>query len=355
MASSRDNQTRDNPELVRAREQAAERVGSVLRGKYRLDALLDVGGMSAVYAATHRNGARAAIKLLHRALSEHDDVRERFLREGYAANKVGHPGAVQVIDDEISEDGAVFLVMELLEGESVDARLRRLGPLAAFEVLAFAAPVLDVLAAAHGQGIVHRDVKPANVFLVKDGRVKLLDFGLARVREGTFEQRQTREGVVMGTIGYLAPEQARGLTSEVEARTDLWAVGATMFTVLSGRHVHEGGTPMDRVITAASTPARPLASVAPHAPPEVAAIVDKALAFKKDDRFSSADAMRHAVLAASHALEQSLLRTADDAPPVDLDFGADGSLSPSSPSVLLEDDGPGMSFIDAVVAQSRAR
>ncbi len=337
------------PEHARAREQAEGRVGTVLRGKYRLDSLLDVGGMSAVYAATHRNGARAAIKLLHRALSEHEDVRERFLREGYAANKVGHPGAVQITDDEVAEDGAVFLVMELLEGESLDARLRRLGPLAAFEVLAFAAPVLDVLASAHGQGIVHRDVKPGNVFLARDGRVKLLDFGLARVREGTFEQRRTRDGVVMGTIGYLAPEQARGLSTEIDARTDLWALGATMFTVLSGRHVHEGGTPMDRVITAASVPARSLATVVPHAPPQLVAIVDKALAFKKDERFPSADAMRHAVLAATHALEQSLLRTADEAPPIDLDFGGESS----SPSVMLVEDDPGMSFIDAVIGHGR--
>ncbi len=333
----------DNPEQQRAHAEAIARVGTVLHGKYHLDALLDVGGMSAVYAATHRNGARAAIKLLHRALSAHEDVRGRFLREGYAANKVGHPGAVRVSDDDVAEDGAVFLVMELLEGESLDARLRRLGPLAPFEVLAIADAVLDVLGSAHAQGIVHRDVKPGNVFLAGDGRVKLLDFGLARVREATIEQRKTRDGVVMGTIGYLAPEQARGRNDDVDARTDLFAVGATMFTVLSGRHVHEGGTSMDRLIAAASTQARSLSVVAPNAPATVVALVDKAIAFRKDDRFPSADAMREAVQQASHELERSLANPGDTAP-VDLDFSPDRSIS-------TED--AGMSFIDALVDRDR--
>ena len=333
----------DNPEQQRAHAEANSRVGTVLHGKYRLDALLDVGGMSAVYAATHRNGARAAIKLLHRALSAHEDVRERFLREGYAANKVGHPGAVRISDDDVADDGAVFLVMELLEGESLDARLRRLGPLAPFEVLAVADAVLDVLGAAHAQGIVHRDVKPGNVFLAGDGRVKLLDFGLARVREATFEQRKTRDGVVMGTLGYLAPEQARGRNDDVDARTDLFAVGATMFTVLSGRHVHEGGTAMDRLVAAASTPARSLASVAPNVPPTLVAVVDRAIAFRKEERFPSADAMREAVQKVSHELERSLA-SSGEAAPVELDF----SLGPA-----LATEETGMSFIDALVDRDR--
>lgn len=112
-----------DPLLVRAQA----RVGRVLRDKWRLDALLGLGGMAAVYAATHRNGKRGAIKLLHTELSVDTDVRARFLREGYVANKVGHPGAVAVLDDDTADDGSVFLVMELLEGESVDARAQRFG------------------------------------------------------------------------------------------------------------------------------------------------------------------------------------------------------------------------------------
>jgi serine/threonine-protein kinase len=292
-------------EDVRNRELAEQRVGALLRGKWRLDRLLDTGGMASVFAATHRNGSRVAIKLLHASLSQQTDVRSRFLREGYVANKVGHPGAVNVLDDDEAEDGAVFLVMELLEGESLDARLRREGRVLVAEALRIADGVLDVLAAAHAQGIVHRDVKPGNVFLTRDRKVKVLDFGLARVREATgFQQKLTRDGVVMGTVNYMAPEQARGKSDQIDARTDLFAVGATIFTAVSGLHVHEGATAMDRMIAAASIPVRSLREVAPHVPPNVVAIVDRALAYRRDDRWPNAATMQGALQAARIAIHE---------------------------------------------------
>src|SRR5262249_45188027 len=149
---------------------AKARVGHVLDDKWTLERLLGVGGMAAVYAARHRNGAKAAVKVLHAELAADGDVRERFLREGRAANKVDHPGAVQVLDDDTVRDGedagAAYLVMELLDGESVLDRARRNGgPLGEKEVLAIAESVLDVLVAAHDHGIVHRDLKPENLFI----------------------------------------------------------------------------------------------------------------------------------------------------------------------------------------------
>src|SRR5262245_6510777 len=162
---------------------ARARIGAVLRGKWRIDRLLGVGGMAAVYAGTHRNGKRGAIKMLHLELSTDGDARTRFLREGYLANRVAHPGAVSVLDDDTAEDGSAFLVMELLEGKSVaeivEARQgRRLG---VSETLRILDQLLDVLIAAHEKGIVHRDLKPENMFLTNDGQLKVLDFGIARV------------------------------------------------------------------------------------------------------------------------------------------------------------------------------
>src|SRR5262249_41528832 len=157
---------------------------------------------------------------------------------GYLANRVGHDGAVAVLDDDQTEDGVVFLVMDLLEGATLED-LARQGPCAPNEVAFLVDGLLDVLGAAHGRGIVHRDVKPGNVFVTRKGEVRLLDFGIARIREGSAVFAPTRSGALLGTPGFMAPEHARGRWDEVDARTDLWAVGATMFRLLAGRPVHE--------------------------------------------------------------------------------------------------------------------
>jgi eukaryotic-like serine/threonine-protein kinase len=279
-------------------EQARQRVGTVLRGKWTVDALIGIGGMASVYAVTHRNGKRLAIKLLHPAFAEHHDARERFLREGYVANRVGHPGSVTVLDDDTAEDGAVFLVMELLEGQSLEARLGDAGRLQPAEALFIADQMLDVLAAAHRQGIVHRDIKPGNIFLLKDGTVKVLDFGLARLKEGPASGMVTRDGWVIGTVSFMAPEQARAKHDAVNSRSDLYSVGATMFLALSGRSVHEAPTPMDRLLLAMKQPARSLATVAADLPSEVVAVVDRALAFDQGERWPDALTMQAAVRAA---------------------------------------------------------
>src|SRR5579871_4608846 len=151
----------DDPQVSRA----LARVGMVLQEKWTLDALLGVGGMAAVYAARHRNGKRVAVKMLHGDLGHEDEVKRRFLQEGYAANAIQHDGAVSVLDDDVAPDGSAFIVMELLEGETLEARWERLGrQLSPQETLAVADHVLDVLAAAHDKNVVHRDIKPENLF-----------------------------------------------------------------------------------------------------------------------------------------------------------------------------------------------
>ncbi len=280
---------------------AKTRVGHVLRDKWRLDVLLGVGGMAAVYAATHRNGSRAAVKLLHSELSINPQVRTRFLREGYVANKVGHEGAVKVVDDDVAEDGAAFLVMELLDGETLeDRRLRFGGKLSEDDVLSVADQLLDVLAAAHAKGVVHRDLKPENIFVARSGQVKVLDFGIARLRELSTASTATKSGATMGTPYYMAPEQARGLWNEVDGRTDLWAVGATMYHLLSGNFVHDGRTANEVLLAAMTKVAAPLASVLPGVSPVVAHLVDCALAFEREKRWPDAARMQEALRHAYH-------------------------------------------------------
>ena len=266
------------------------RVGTALSEKWHLERLLGVGGMAAVYGAVHRTGSRAAIKILHPQLAADEAMRGRFLREAYAANRVKHPGAVSVLDDDVAPDGSVFLVMELLEGETIEARWRNQGKhMPLLEVLWVADRTLDVLAEAHAQGIVHRDVKPENLFFTTSGDLKLLDFGIARLLESS---GATRTGTIMGTPPFMAPEHARGQWKNVDAQSDLWSLGATMFTLLSGRYVHEAETANERLLAAMTQAAPSIATLLPSLPSQVIQLVDVALAFEKDRRWPSARAMQ---------------------------------------------------------------
>jgi serine/threonine-protein kinase len=291
----------DPTELER---KAQARVGRVLADKWLLERLIGYGGMAAVYAARHRNGARAALKVLHPEVARDETVRARFLAEGYAANKVEHPGAVRVLDDDIikvgEDQGSAYLVMELLEGESVLARVKRLGGvLPESDVLAIAEDVLMVLEAAHARGIVHRDLKPDNLFVARseDGRdrVKVLDFGIARIAENA---TRTAVGTTLGTPSYMAPEQARGQRDQVDGRSDLFALGATMFRLLSSRRIHDGESSAEILAKMATVPAPSLLKVMPEISRSVAAIVDRALRFEREARYRDASMMLADVRAA---------------------------------------------------------
>jgi serine/threonine-protein kinase len=291
------------------------RVGQTLNGKWRIDRLIDVGGMGAVFEATHRNGRRAAIKILHPHFASNSEVRQRFLREGYVANRIDHPGAVAILDDDTAEDGSPFLVMELLEGESLSALLnRRGGVLPVGEALAIAGQVLDVLVTAHRNGVVHRDIKPGNVFVTRGGHAKLLDFGLARIRDGATSLIPTAVGIVMGTAGYLAPEQARGQPDLIDARTDIFAVGAVLFRALTGRRIHEQANAFDMTIAAMRERAPSLAVDLPEASPELVAAVDRALSFEREARWPDAREMFSALRAAYDAEVARTARVAEEPP-----------------------------------------
>ena len=326
------------PTSEESQQRATLPVGSVLRGKYRIDGVLGVGGMAVVYAATHRNTKRFAIKVLHPELAVRRDVKARFVREGYVANSVGHHGVVEVLDDDVAEDGSAFLVMELLEGASLQALLRANGPLAAPVALSIVHQLLGVLAAAHERGIVHRDVKPGNLFLLRDGTLKVLDFGIARLRDATSSLSSTRSGAMMGTPAFMAPEQALAETEDVDARTDIWAVGATLFNLLSGQLIHPGENGRQMVVRTATQPARSLAQVVPDAAEGLVTLVDKALAFDRGARWDSAATMQRALLDAHSELfgSEVLQRLA----PLVATFKEQFGSSPTEPSPSDEGSAP---------------
>ncbi len=282
---------------VEERTRSAEaRLGQVVLGKWRLERVIGVGGMAAVFEAVHESGSRVAIKLLHPDLAGCEEMRERFLAEAYAANRVSHPGVVTVRDEGTTEDGAVFLVMDLLRGQTLAERIEAGSqPLSLGEVLEIGCQLLDVLVHAHDRGIVHRDIKPENVFLTLDGRVRLLDFGIARV-ETAARTHGARAGTTLGTPAFMPPEQALGQWHELDGRSDLWALGATMYLLLSGVPVREPGSATEQLLSAMTRPAPSLGEVC-ALPRSVIAVVDRALAFARDDRFPDARSMQLAVRA----------------------------------------------------------
>ena len=273
-------------------EIARARLGTNVRGKWTLDGLLGVGGMAAVYSATHRNGARVAIKMLHPMLAASSLVTERFVREGYVANKVEHPGVVRVIDDDVAEDGSAFLVMDLVLGRTLAERALD-DLLEDAELLDVAEQLLDVLVAAHAKGVVHRDLKPENLLVDTDGKIHVLDFGIARLLEdaSSANASASKTGQGAGTPGFMAPEQVLGHASDISARTDLYAVGATLFALSSGDFVHAAESPQELAIKVATEPARSLGSVAPRIAPDLVALVDRATRTSPADRFPDARTM----------------------------------------------------------------
>ena len=314
-----------------------KRVGTVLQGKWTLERLLGVGGMAAVYVGVHKIGRREAIKILHPEIARNKELRARFEQEARAVNRFHHPGAVEIRDIDVTEDGAPFLVMELLDGEPLTARAERTESFDVGELLRIVDAILDVLAAAHACGIVHRDIKPDNLFLLRDGRVKVLDFGIARMRQEPGGSLKTRTGSTLGTLTYMPPEQVKGLA--IDARADIFAVGATLFRLLSRRRIHEANSESHVLIKMATESAPPLASVAPHLPRGVCLLVDRALAFQAAQRYPDARTMQSDV--------RDVLR--GELPKAALAFANTGEFAPTAPAATT----PGAAFNQQVDPPTR--
>ena len=270
--------------------------GSVLGNRYRLDHKLAGGGMGVVYAATDtRIDRKVAVKIVHAHLAHDAGIIERFRREAEAAGGLEHAHIVQITDFVEPESGPPFLVMELLQGEPLSAVIKREQTLPMLRTAYIAWQVLDALEAAHRAGIVHRDLKPANIFLTTVAGVhdvvKLLDFGVAKLREST--KKLTKAGDMIGTPTFMAPEQVRG--EEVDGRADLYAVGVMMYGCLAGTPPFWAADPGETIRRVLKHDYAPLVSAAPTVDPALAAVVEKALALDRDDRYADAAAMRAAL------------------------------------------------------------
>src|SRR6266571_1457550 len=270
-------------------------------GYYKIVELLDKGGMGEVYLATDtRSGREVALKLLPApSVSDQQRVR-RFQQEARSILALNHPNIVTIY--EIGQtDSAHYIVTERITGETLRQRLART-PLEIPEALAIAIEVAKALEATHAAKIVHRDIKPENIMLRPDGYVKVLDFGIAKLTErqasqistdaSTMMKIYTAPGVVMGTVAYMSPEQARG--QEVDARTDIWSLGAVLYEMVAGRSPFEGEASNDVIalILQKGKEPLPLARYRPEAPPELQRIITKALQKERDKRYQTIKDLR---------------------------------------------------------------
>jgi len=286
-------------------------IGQVLHDSYQLTRVLGEGGMGTVYEAVHVRLAkkRFAIKVLHAEVLNLPAVFARFRREAEIATELGHPNIVDVLDFNHTDEGEPYMVMEFLEGEDLAHRLRRTGRLPVSEVIAVMQQVGSGLQAAHDQGIVHRDMKPDNIFLVRQPgggfQAKVLDFGISKIRHST--SVVTRENAVMGTPQYMSPEQAQGAVGDIDHRTDIFALGAICFQALSGQLPFDAPTLLGVLYQVCNAEPAPIQSLVPELPAPVDAVLRRALAKQISARYSRVDEMVGELLVALGVTSSSRL------------------------------------------------
>jgi serine/threonine-protein kinase len=267
--------------------------GTLVGDKYRVDRMIGRGGMGAVFAATNTAiGKRVALKFLGREAARDPAATLRFQREAQAAGVIESEHIVHVFDAGTSPEGLPFLVMELLSGEDLRARLNRDGPLPIREAVKIASEVLRALVRAHAAGIVHRDLKPDNVFLCRrdDGSdlVKIVDFGISKLAHQGSSERITYRGTVLGTAHYVSPEQAHG-RDDVDHRADLYGVGVLLFEMLAGRPPHVGPSYEAVLVSICTEDAPDVRGLRPDTPFSLAAAVTCALSRDPNGRYASAE------------------------------------------------------------------
>jgi serine/threonine-protein kinase len=266
--------------------------GDLISGKYRLLRLLGSGGMGSVWAARNELTDRDfAVKFLHPRLAENKEALHRFFLEARACGQIKHPAVVEVYDMGQAEDGSPYLVMQLLEGEGFDQRLTRAGVFRPSEAATWIAFVARGLEEAHVRGLVHRDLKPGNVFFALDDRgdviPKLLDFGVSKATSNQGDIRVTDAGAVLGSPAYMSPEQARG-DADIDGRSDVWSLGVILYESLTGKMPFDAPNYNALMLAIITQPHKPVAEIAPGVPGELSQIVDRALAKDRDQRIGTA-------------------------------------------------------------------
>ena len=271
----------------------------MLSDRYELEEPIASGGMATVWRGKDRVLARpVAVKLLHEAFVRDPEFLERFRREAVAAARLTHPRIVNVYDTGVDGDRC-FIIMELFDGETLEALMRRSGPLEAARAVAIMRASLEGLGFAHSEGLVHRDVKPGNILVGRDGLVKVADFGIAKAAYHRGDITTT--GAILGTVRYLAPEQVSG--GEVDPRTDLYACGVVMYEALSGRPPFQADTDLATAMMRLTTDPPPVRAVRPRIPRDLEALVMRAIRRDPEQRFQTAGQMGEALdrLAVSRA------------------------------------------------------
>ena len=275
----------------RSVQQSSRVLGHVLADRYELGPVLGQGGMARVHQGLDRQlGRQVAIKVLAPPFDRDGEFVERFRREARAAAGLSHPNIVAVFDSG-SDDGTHFIVTELVEGETLADRLRRDGPMPPADAVAVAVDIARALAAAHARGLIHRDIKPGNVMLLPDGRVKVVDFGIARAAGS---DTLTNTGVVLGSTAYLSPEQAGG--QPVDERADLYSLGCVLYEMLTGQVPFRADTPIATMYRHVNEDAPPPSTIAP-VQPELEDVVMRCLEKDPKRRFASAAELEDALLA----------------------------------------------------------
>lgn len=292
----------------RSETSVLDRGGTVLAGRYRVRELLGVGAMGSVWLAEHIVLRRMVVVKFHEesfAGANAKTARARFMRESRTLSAVRHRNVTELFEVGRTPAGEPYLILELLQGETLARRLTRERSMSVDDALHVAIEICRGLEAVHGAGVLHRDIKPENIFLHEcEGELvpKLLDFGLARPIEA--RERLTWTGSAVGTPGYMAPEQARG-SSDLDARTDLFSLGVTLYEMLSGELPFAGETMSDLLRAAVSEDPIPLVAWRPDLAGPLAEAVQTALAHRPSDRFTDAREMRLALTAISRRTSQS--------------------------------------------------
>ncbi|MFA6577223.1 MAG: Stk1 family PASTA domain-containing Ser/Thr kinase [Nocardioides sp.] len=283
-------------------------VGRLLDNRYLMGPRIARGGMASVYEATDTRLERTvAVKIMHAGLGDDDEFAARFVREARAAARLSHPNVVAVYDQG-DEHGTVFLAMELVSGHTLRDTISKESPMSPLRALALLEPVLSALAAAHRAGLIHRDVKPENVLIADDGRIKVADFGLAKAVSADTQHTATK-GVLIGTVSYLAPELV--VEGKADARADVYAAGVMLYELLTGKKPHEGESPIQVAYKHVHHDVPPPSELVPNIPPYVDALVARATAREPGLRPADAAVLLHQVHRVSHALANGVRDDAD--------------------------------------------